>query len=83
LVSDQPLVNPVPNYDGQEITIRVKQGDALGRKLTFGALYKFNPTYPAPVSGSWSVGVGLIDIFSFRYNATDNRWDCIEQIYGA
>lgn len=74
LGGNRTLANPTGTpVNGQELLIRVKQSAAGSNTLTYGTEYRF----PGGVAPTITATANRTDYLTFRYHATDARWDCI------
>ncbi len=74
LGGNRTLGNPTGGYDGQGITIRVRQDATGGRTLSFGTNYRFGTDIP---SITLSTGANKVDYIGLRYDASATKWDVV------
>lgn len=66
--------NPTNLTGGQVIIFRVKQDGTGSRTLTWGNKYRFSTDVAQPVL---TLTAGQFDYIAFRYNAADDKLDCM------
>ncbi len=72
LTGDHLLGNPSnPQFDGQGVIFRVKQGPGGNHLLTYDTLYGFGSDVTSP---TLSTAAGAIDYITARWDATSGLW---------
>lgn len=74
LTDSTSTINFTNGSDGQPFILRLRQDGTGGRTVTWGAMVRFSSTIPTP---TLSTAANKLDYVAFRYNATDNTYDCV------
>jgi hypothetical protein len=82
LAGNRTLGAPTNPVDGRRIIVRVLQDGTGSRTLAYTAGaggYRFPADIPSP---TLSTAANTLDIISFMYKTSANRWDCVGVIKG-
>ena len=72
-LTGNPTINATGGTDGQPFIIRLRQDGTGSRTVTWGTMFRFSTTTPAP---TLSTAINKLDYVAFRYNLTDAKYDC-------